>query len=106
MLYQYLIPSSTIVQDWVAHYWFRGATPDELTASPKDFQELRTLVDLVLHTAGLQQLRPGRNEKVFAYRIFSDPLPVVHRPLVVYAGTSLLCPMVSYKAWTSEMIGT
>ena len=27
-----------------------------------------------------------------------DPLPVVHRPLMVYAGTSLLCPMVSYKA--------
>lgn len=86
------------VKDWIAHYWFRGATPEELLSdSPQQFQELRALVDLVLQTAGLQQLRQGRNEQVKAYRIFSDPLPVVHRPLMVYAGTSLFCPLVSYK---------
>lgn len=86
------------VKDWIAHYWFRGATPEELLEdSPQQFQELRSLVDLVLQTAGLQNLSQGRNPNIIAYRIFSDPLPVVHRPLMVYAGTSLLCPMVSYK---------
>ncbi|CAJ1437456.1 unnamed protein product [Effrenium voratum] len=86
------------VKDWIAHYWFRGATPEELLEdSPQQYQELRKLVDLVLHTAGLQKMAEGRNPAVRAFRIFSDPLPVVHRPLLVYAGTSLLCPLVSYK---------
>jgi len=86
------------VQEWIAHYWFRGATPDELrNDSPEQFQELRCLVELVLQTAGLLQMREGRNPDIKTYRIFSDPLPVVHRPLFVYAGTSLLCPLLSYK---------
>lgn len=86
------------VKDWIAHYWFRGATPEELMEdNPQQFQELRALVDLVLQTAGLQNLPQGRNPKLIAHRVSSDPLPVVHRPLMVYAGTSLLCPMVSYK---------
>lgn len=86
------------VQDWIAHYWFRGATPDELRKdSPEQFQELRCLAELVLQTSGLQNMREGRNPDVQAYRVFSDPLPVVHRPLLVYAGTSLLCPLISYK---------
>ena len=29
-------------QDWIAHYWFRGATPEELLEdSPQQFQDAR-----------------------------------------------------------------
>lgn len=35
-------PSSD--QDWIAHYWFRGATPEELLEdSPQQFQDHREM---------------------------------------------------------------
>ena len=40
---------------------------------------------------------------LLSQRLGQDPLPVVHRPLMVYAGTSLFCPMVSYKAGRNDV---
>jgi hypothetical protein len=84
------------VEDWVSHYWFRGASPEELgQRSPNEKAELAGLVDLVLDNMGLAGLREGRNPGVQPHLINSDPLPVLHRPLAVYALSSLLCPRVT-----------
>lgn len=85
------------VEEWVAHYWFRGAHPEDLRARPREYQELGRLVDTVLDSAGLMHLRHGRNPQVKCFRTFTDPLPVLHRPLIVYAGTSLLCPLLTLQ---------
>lgn len=85
------------VEQWVAHYWFRGANPEDLEGRPRERQELGRLVDMVLESAGLMHLPRGRNPRVKCFRIFSDPLPVIHRPLFVYAGTSLLCPLCTLQ---------
>lgn len=82
------------VEDWVAHYWFRGAHPEHLN-NPRERQELSRLVDMVLDSAGLIHLPTGRNPGVQCIRTFSDPLPVLHRPLIVYLGSSLLAPLIS-----------
>lgn len=84
------------VEEWISHYWFRGATPAALEVRGQR-QELRRLVDMVLDNAGLSHLPEGRNQRVQAFRIFSDPLPVLHRPLIVYAGTSLFCPLLTLQ---------
>mmetsp|Transcript_30061 Transcript_30061/g.64923 ORF Transcript_30061/g.64923 Transcript_30061/m.64923 type:complete len:667 (+) Transcript_30061:113-2113(+) len=83
------------VMEWVAHYWFRGAKPEEM--DPKHKQECRKLVDLVLKDAGLEYMAPGYNKSVKCYRTFTDPLPVAHRPLAVYFGTSVLCPLLTME---------
>lgn len=84
------------VQEWIAHYWFRGATPQELKAlRPKEYEELKRLVHMVLENAGLPHLPDGRNPRVRCFRIMTDPLLVENRPLAVYLGTSLLCPLLT-----------
>lgn len=99
------------VEEWIAHYWFRGATPEELLKErPREHQELRRLVDLVLEPAGLLSLPDGQNPRVWTHRVFTDPLPVLHRPLLVYAGTSLLCPLLTLQVmkwlgFTRERVG-
>mmetsp|Transcript_56780 Transcript_56780/g.161107 ORF Transcript_56780/g.161107 Transcript_56780/m.161107 type:complete len:659 (-) Transcript_56780:263-2239(-) len=85
------------VEEWVAHYWFRGATPKELDARRGERQELRNLVDVVLKDASVQHMAGGYNEKVYCYRTFTDPLPVIHRPLLVYVGTSVLVPLLTLQ---------
>lgn len=84
------------VEEWVCYYWFRGAKPDELR-DPRLRQELKRLVDRVLEDAGLLHMKEGTNLKIRCIRLMTDPLPVVHRPLFVYAGTSLLCPLITHK---------
>lgn len=99
------------VEEWVAHYWFRGATPEELQANrPREHEELGRLVDMVLEPAGLLHLPRGRNNGIRTFRYMTDPLPVQHRPLAVYLGTSLLCPMLTLQVmkmmgFTRERVG-
>jgi len=84
------------VEEWIAHYWFRGATPGELAAaSPKQGEELRKLVSLVLASADLEEMPEGRNDRIRPFLLFRDPLPSLHRPLLLYAGSSLVCPVVT-----------
>jgi len=85
------------VEDWIAHYWFRGTTAEEIRNKPKTYKELQDLVNMVLQFMGLQELREGRNPRMKPVRLMSDPLPVIHRPLLVYVGTSLLCPLMSLQ---------
>jgi len=83
------------LEDWVSHYWFRGADAEELKQrSPNESAELTTLVDLVIANMGFV-LREGRNGRVQARRVWSDPIPTRHRPMLVYVGTSLLCPLMT-----------
>jgi len=85
------------VEEWIAHYWFRGSTPEELESRPGEYKELNQLVDMVLVSAGLAGLPQGRNPDIRPFRIFTDPLPVLHRPLFMYVGTSLLCPLMTFQ---------
>jgi hypothetical protein len=84
------------MEDWIAHYWFRGSTPEELSSRPNEYQELRQLVDLVLDFTGLT-LPDGsaRNPQIRARLMMSDKLPVVHRPLLCYVGTAVLVPLMT-----------
>mmetsp|Transcript_44843 Transcript_44843/g.72828 ORF Transcript_44843/g.72828 Transcript_44843/m.72828 type:complete len:635 (+) Transcript_44843:85-1989(+) len=86
------------VEEWIAHYWFRGATPEQLRDErPRNYEELRRLAEMVLEPAGLLHLPEGLNPNLQCLRIFTDPLPVLHRPLFVYAGTSLLAPLLTLE---------
>jgi len=82
------------IEDWVAHFWFRGSVPEDL--SSRERLELQRMVDMLLKSAGIE-CPPGRNPQVTAYRIFSEPLPVIHRPLFLYLGTSLVCPVLAQQ---------
>lgn len=84
------------VEDWIAHFWFRGATPQELSAQAGGSEELGNLVDMVLDFIGLN-LAPGRNPNICPHLMMSDPLAVLHRPLIVYVGSSLICPFMTYQ---------
>lgn len=84
------------IEDWVAHYWFRGVTPEALDMQPGASEELGNLVDLVLDFTGLV-LEEGRNPSIRPRLLMSDPLPVLHRPLLVYVGSSLICPFTTYQ---------
>mmetsp|Transcript_24498 Transcript_24498/g.56444 ORF Transcript_24498/g.56444 Transcript_24498/m.56444 type:complete len:691 (+) Transcript_24498:96-2168(+) len=88
------------VEEWIAHYWFRGATVQELKARPKSSAELNNLVDYVLQWAGLTELEGGRNPNIRCHLLYTDPLPVAHRPLLVYVMTSLACPMMYDQVMT------
>eukprot|EP00403_Amphidinium_massartii_P030664 CAMPEP_0178391976 /NCGR_PEP_ID=MMETSP0689_2-20121128/11443_1 /TAXON_ID=160604 /ORGANISM="Amphidinium massartii, Strain CS-259" /LENGTH=643 /DNA_ID=CAMNT_0020012541 /DNA_START=13 /DNA_END=1941 /DNA_ORIENTATION=+ len=89
------------VEDWIAHYWFRGATSAELRQQPRQHQELNKLVDYVLQWAGLPELEGGRNPNIHCYLLYTDPLPVAHRPLLVYGITSWVCPIFYDQVMTS-----
>ncbi|CAK0892308.1 unnamed protein product, partial [Prorocentrum cordatum] len=91
------------LEDWVSHYWFRGAHAEELKQrSPNEGAELSGLVNLVLENMGLD-LQEGRNDRVHAVRVWSDPLKTLHRPLLLYVGTTLLCPLMTMQVMS--MIG-
>lgn len=81
------------VEQWVAHYWFRGSYPEDLAR--RERKELGRLVDIVLESFGLTHLPHGSNPQLKCYRLLSDPLPVAHRPLWMYAGTSIMCPLMT-----------
>eukprot|EP00927_Polykrikos_kofoidii_P054090 TRINITY_DN48571_c0_g1_i1.p1 TRINITY_DN48571_c0_g1~~TRINITY_DN48571_c0_g1_i1.p1 ORF type:complete len:676 (+),score=76.49 TRINITY_DN48571_c0_g1_i1:121-2148(+) len=99
------------VEDWIAHYWFRGATPQELARfQPQESKELRGLVKTALEHFGLSQLPQGRNEKIRPYLLSSDRLPVLHRPLFVYLGCSMMFPLLTgrvmrWLGFTRERVG-
>mmetsp|Transcript_9669 Transcript_9669/g.21571 ORF Transcript_9669/g.21571 Transcript_9669/m.21571 type:complete len:646 (-) Transcript_9669:23-1960(-) len=85
------------LEEWIAHYWFRGAMPSDFADKPKERKELRSLVDLVLRDVGLEDLPDGVNPQIRPFRIVTDPLPVQHRPLFIYMITSFLCPLLTLK---------
>jgi pimeloyl-ACP methyl ester carboxylesterase len=84
------------VEDWITHYFFRGATPEEVKAMRGGSEELCNLVDMVLEFTGIS-LGEGRNPNIRPHLLMSDPLPVVHRPLLVYVGSSLICPFMTHQ---------
>lgn len=97
------------VEDWIAHYWFRGATPEELASQPGGYEELTTLVDMVLDFTGLS-LPEGRNPTIRPRLMMSDPLAVAHRPLLVYVGSAVICPAMTtqvmrFMGFQRERIG-
>lgn len=51
---------------------------------------------MVLESAGLTNMNDGRNNSIRPFRVLTDPLPVAHRPLLLYVGTSLLCPLTTW----------
>lgn len=83
------------LEEWVAHYWFRGATPTELEARPQEREELRRLVGTVLEAAGIPDLPEGRNPKVEPFLLMSDPLPINLRPAMLYLGSSVVVPLMT-----------
>lgn len=84
------------VEEWIAYYWFRGATPQELKDdAPKEHEELQRLVSMVLESAGLPPLPEGRNPRIKPFLFAKDPLPALHRPLFMYMMSSLLCPLLT-----------
>jgi len=90
------------VEDWIAHYWFRGATPVELVATqPKQYEELKSLVSTVLASLELEDMPEGRNERIRPFLLFRDPLPSLHRPLILYAASSLFCPLLTGQVMRS-----
>lgn len=98
------------MEDWIAHYWFRGSTPEELLTRPREHQELRDLVQKVLEYTGLTDLPHGRNPQIRARLMMSDKLPVLHRPLFVYVGTAIVCPLMTaqvmrYLGFRQEKVG-
>lgn len=98
------------LEDWIAHYWFRGSTPEELLTNPREHQELRQLVQLVLDFTGIEDLPNGRNPDIRARLMMSDRLPVLHRPLFVYVGTAIFCPLMTsqvmrYLGFRQEKVG-
>jgi hypothetical protein len=91
------------LEEWVSHYWFHGACADELKQrNPSKRAELAGLVNIVVENMGLD-LREGRNDRLHARQVYSDPLRALHRPMLVYAGTSLLCPLMTGQVMS--MIG-
>jgi len=98
------------LEDWIAHYWFRGATAEELRGSSRDMEDLKALVDYVLKHVGLTGLREGRNPRIRPHRWATDSLPAQHRPLMLYGMTSVLCPLMSnqvmkYLGFRREQVG-
>lgn len=89
------------VEDWIAHYWFRGATPEQLSSTAREREELKKLVGMALQAAHLENLPEGRNEHIRPYRVYTDPLPVLHRPLALYVASSVLCPALVSKVMES-----
>lgn len=56
------------------------------------------LVEMVLESFGLMHLRGGEvNPRVKCYRLLSDSMPMFHRPLWMYIGSSVLCPLMTQQ---------
>jgi len=81
------------VEDWLAHYFFRGSVPADLGPSERD--ELRKMTTRVLEHLGLPDLPEGHNSKVKTHRLMSDPLPYLHRPLFMYALNVMVLPLLT-----------
>lgn len=86
------------LEEWVLSYCFDGAeSADALLEEERS--ELRPLVDEVATWAGLR-LGPdfeGKNETLHCFRLRIDPMPAVHRPLLVYALTALVMPALGNR---------
>lgn len=80
------------VEDWICHYWFRGETPEQCKTYK---EEIQALVKMVLEYFEVERIPDGRNPDVWPTRIYTDVLPVQHRPLCVFLATSCLCPLLT-----------
>eukprot|EP00812_Abedinium_dasypus_P001739 NODE_120_length_2047_cov_235.329317.p1 GENE.NODE_120_length_2047_cov_235.329317~~NODE_120_length_2047_cov_235.329317.p1 ORF type:complete len:624 (+),score=171.69 NODE_120_length_2047_cov_235.329317:3-1874(+) len=83
------------LEQWVASYFFRGATLEELSAKPAEWAEMQGLVDAIIEGMEVPSLPDGANPAVRPY-LRSDPLQQwwQHQPLWVFVGPSVALPML------------
>lgn len=79
--------------EFLAEYFFRGSSVDEINQDPDTAAELLELTDRMASWAHMgPNLSELPNPKVQCMRLSRDPLPSVHRPFWAYVITHVLLP--------------